>query len=103
MAGANEKPLDYYTLGYESSLVLMKCETEWNCVVPYTVMRKREAGYNPAVGDWEFLGGDGKQLQASGRLENCQACHVAKKDSDFVFRAHVKLEQLTRRRSRRNL
>jgi hypothetical protein len=55
------------------------------------------------VGDWEFLGGDGKQLQASGRLENCQACHVAKKDSDFVFRAHVKLEQLTRRRSRRNL
>jgi len=67
---------------------------EHNQPVLYTVMRKREAGYNPAVGDWEFLvvGGDGKQLQASGRLENCQACHVGKKDSDFVFRPYMKLE-----------
>lgn len=60
----------------------------------YTVMRKREAGYNAAVGDWEFsvVGADGKELQASGRLENCQSCHVGKKDSDFVFRPYVKLE-----------
>jgi cytochrome P460 len=58
----------------------------------YTLMRKRETGYNPSVGDWEFLvfSGDGKQLQASGRLQNCQSCHVAKKDSDFVFRPYVK-------------
>jgi len=62
--------------------------------VLYTVMRKRAAGYNPAVGDWEFLvvGGDGKELQASGRLERCQSCHVGKKDSDFVFRPYVTLE-----------
>ena len=67
---------------------------ERNKPLLYTVMRKREAGYNPAVGDWEFLvyAGDGKQLQASGKLENCQACHVGKKDSDFVFRPYVKLE-----------
>lgn len=60
----------------------------------YTVMRKREAGYNAALGDWEFsvVGADGKELQASGRLENCQSCHVSKKDSDFVFRPYVKLE-----------
>jgi len=67
---------------------------ERNQPVLYTMMRKREAGYNPAVGDWEFLvvSGDGKQLQASGKLESCQACHVGKKDSDFVFRPYAKLQ-----------
>lgn len=67
---------------------------ERNQPLLYTVMRKREAGYNPQVGDWEFLvfAGDGKTLQASGKLENCQACHVSKKDSDFIFRPYVKLD-----------
>lgn len=67
---------------------------EHNQPLLYTVMRKREAGYNPAVGDWEFLvvSGDGKQLQASGKLENCQVCHVGKKDTDFVFRPYAKLQ-----------
>ena len=60
----------------------------------YTIMKKREAGYNPQVGDWEFsvVGPDGKELQASGKLENCQSCHVGKSDSDFVFRPYVKLQ-----------
>lgn len=67
---------------------------ERNKPLLYTVMRKRERGYNPTVGDWEFLvyAADGKQLQASGKLENCQVCHVGKKDSDFVFRPYVKLD-----------
>jgi len=67
---------------------------ERNKPLLYTVMRKREPGYNPAVGDWEFLvyAADGKQLQASGKLENCQVCHVNKKDSDFIFSPYVKLE-----------
>jgi hypothetical protein len=53
----------------------------------YTIMTKRESGYNPAVGDWEFsvVSGNGTQLEASGKLENCQACHITKSDSDFVF------------------
>ena len=60
----------------------------------YTLMRKREAGYNPEVGDWEFsvVAGDGKQFQASGKLANCQSCHQGKKGSDFVFRPYVKFE-----------
>ena len=60
----------------------------------YTIMRKREAGYNPQVGDWEFsvVGPNGTQLQASGKLENCQGCHVGKSESDFVFRPYVKAE-----------
>jgi len=60
----------------------------------YTLMRKREAGYNPEVGDWEFsvVAGDGKFVQAVGKLQNCQTCHRAKPDSDFVFRPYVKFE-----------
>jgi Cytochrome P460 len=59
----------------------------------YTLMKKREPGYNPNVGDWEFsvVGPDGKQLQATGKLENCESCHKGKSESDFVFRPYVKL------------
>lgn len=62
--------------------------------VLYTIMRKREAGYNPTVGDWEFsiVGADGKELQATGKLENCQGCHLGQSESDFVFRPYVKLQ-----------
>jgi hypothetical protein len=58
----------------------------------YTVMTKRERGYNPSVGDWEFsvIAGNGTQLEASGKLENCQACHINKPESDFVFRPYLK-------------
>ena len=58
----------------------------------YTLMIKRGPGYNPEVGDWEFsvASGDGARIEASGKLENCQKCHVAKPDSDFVFRPYLK-------------
>ena len=57
----------------------------------YTIMRKREAGYNPKVGDWEFsvVGPNGTEMQAIGKLENCQGCHLSKSESDFVFRPYV--------------
>lgn len=68
--------------------------SEGQTALLYTLMRKRERGYNPVVGDWEFLvvSGDGKQLEASGKIESCQACHVRRSDSDFVFRTYVKAE-----------
>jgi len=58
----------------------------------YTLMIKREPGYNPAVGDWEFsvASGNGTRIEASGKLENCQTCHIMKRDSDFVFRPYLK-------------
>ena len=60
----------------------------------YTIMKKRARGYNPEVGDWQFLvvSGNGTQLEASGKLENCQACHVRRSDTDFVFRAYLNLK-----------
>ena len=57
----------------------------------YTVMRKRETGYNPRVGDWEFsvVKADGSTVEASGKIENCQSCHIKKPSSDFIFRSYV--------------
>ena len=59
-----------------------------------TVMIKREAGYNPENGDWEYmaLDGTGKEVRSSGRLESCQSCHMMVKDTDYVFRNHLPSE-----------
>jgi Cytochrome P460 len=56
-----------------------------------TAMVKREAGFNPESGDWEFfvVNGAGTRVQASGRLENCMACHAGQKDSDYTFRTYL--------------
>lgn len=56
-----------------------------------TVMMKRESGYNPQGGDWEYmaLDGAGKEVQARGRLESCQACHLMHKDSDYISRNYL--------------
>jgi len=56
-----------------------------------TVMRKREPGYNPESGDWEYMvfDGPGEVLQAGGKLENCQACHAKEKNTDYISRAYM--------------
>lgn len=60
----------------------------------YTVMRKREHGYNPALGDWEFavIGANGTDVQGRGKLDKCQSCHKVQSDSDFIFRPYLKSE-----------
>ena len=62
-----------------------------NTTILYTIMRKREPGYNPSVGDWEFsvVKADGSTVEASGKIENCQSCHINQTTSDFVFRSYV--------------
>jgi hypothetical protein len=59
-----------------------------------TAMIKREAGYNPENGDWEYmaLDGTGKKVQARGKLENCQACHMMVKENDYVSRNYLPYE-----------
>lgn len=56
-----------------------------------TVMIKREKGFNPTSGDWEYLVTDGlaKQVQGRGKLANCMGCHEKRKDADFVFRQYL--------------
>jgi hypothetical protein len=59
-----------------------------------TVMMKRQAGFNPENGDWEYLvfDGSGKQVQTRGRLDNCQACHTMVAHTDFVYRSYLPAE-----------
>ena len=60
--------------------------TEW-----LMAMVKREEGFNPAAGDWEFfvLRTPEKVVIERGRIENCQACHARAKETDFVFRRYL--------------
>lgn len=59
-----------------------------------TVMKKRAAGYDPVNGNWEYiaLDGSGKTIQARGKLEPCQACHLLVKDTDYVSRNYLPYE-----------
>ena len=56
-----------------------------------TAMYKREAGYDPEGGDWEYmvLDGRGQEVKARGKLESCRACHQAVADTDFVSRNYL--------------
>ena len=59
-----------------------------------TAMHKREPGYDPEGGDWEYLvlDGRGREASARGRLESCRACHLAEKQTDFVSRNYLPRE-----------
>ena len=56
-----------------------------------TVMIKREPGYDPDNGDWEYMAvdGAGKVVQARGKLANCQACHIMRKETGYVYRNYL--------------
>lgn len=75
-----------------SIIVKQKVDRKDQNPLLYTIMRKREPGYNPQVGDWEFsvVGANGKEMLARGKIDNCQSCHVGEATSDFVFRDYVK-------------
>jgi len=56
-----------------------------------TVMIKREKGFNPESGDWEYavFDGTGTKLESRGKLSNCQGCHVTLPKSDYIFRTYL--------------
>ena len=51
------------------------------------VMIKREKGFNPEAGDWEFLvvNGHANRLEKRQKQGECLACHSAAYNTDFVF------------------
>ncbi len=55
-----------------------------------TVMVKRERGFNPDAGDWEFLMVDGAvgKVEKREKRGDCLGCHVSKKSQDFTFRTY---------------
>ncbi|RYD85172.1 MAG: hypothetical protein EOP84_03325 [Verrucomicrobiaceae bacterium] len=52
----------------------------------YTGMRKREKGYNPDCGDWEFftMNADRRAFTAQGRIDSCMDCHRTYAKTDFI-------------------
>src|SRR5688500_3414875 len=56
-----------------------------------TVMIKREAGYNPESGDWEYLVLDGaaSRIVERGKLTRCSSCNVVYERRDFVSRTYI--------------
>lgn len=59
-----------------------------------TAMVKREKGYNPESGDWEYfvLDGSASTITAQGKIEKCQICHVDSKNTDYVDRSYLPKE-----------
>ena len=82
---------------YPQGAVLVKSKLaseKSNDPVLFTVMRKREAGYDPRNGDWEYavLGGRSKRVLAQGRIESCISCHQKAASSDYVTRSYMKFK-----------
>jgi hypothetical protein len=57
-----------------------------------TVMVKREPGYDPEKGDWEYMTVEGDGTTVRGKLEKCQACHLLEKATDYVSRIYLPRE-----------
>lgn len=61
-------------------------------VVAVGTMTKREAGYDPEYGDWEY---SYRELKADalpatvGKIESCIACHRTVKQKDYLFRPYL--------------
>lgn len=77
----------------EGTIILKEKFPSYQGTVPelYTGMLKREAGYNPRAGDWEFftLSGDRKVVTARGRIDSCMDCHQYYAKSDFVAKQYA--------------
>lgn len=52
----------------------------------YTGMLKREKGFNPDCGDWEFftMNAGRRAVTARGKIESCMDCHRRYAGTDFV-------------------
>lgn len=58
----------------------------------YGAMIKREPGYDPTRGDWEYVyvvRGPEKKV-TRGHLDSCIYCHVRQMEQDYVFRTYMK-------------
>jgi hypothetical protein len=57
----------------------------------YGAMIKREPGYDPEHGDWEYLYvvQNPEKKVTRGKLQTCIECHSHAKDRDYVFRTYL--------------
>ena len=55
-----------------------------------TIMVKREKGFNPKCGDWEFrTASGGGELHPRASVEHCISCHVAMPEYDYTYRTYI--------------
>ena len=59
-----------------------------------TAMIKRQPGYNPESGDWEYLVLDGaaSKIVERGKLTRCSGCHRPYQSTDFITRTYLPRE-----------
>jgi len=57
-----------------------------------TAMVKREKGFSPKTGDWEYLvvEGDLNKISRRERTGSCSKCHANAENTDFVFKTYLK-------------
>ena len=57
----------------------------------YGAMIKREPGYDPAHGNWEYIYvvSQPEKAVTRGKLESCIDCHSHAKDKDYLFRTYL--------------
>jgi hypothetical protein len=61
--------------------------------VAYAAMIKREAGYDPEHGDWEYLYHPSGGNVERGKLESCIACHAGQAKQDYLFRSYERAHE----------
>jgi hypothetical protein len=61
----------------------------------YAAMVKREAGYDPDNGDWEYVYVqlEGERRVQRGRMQNCIACHQGAASRDYLYRTYLNLNE----------
>ncbi|MFN0079561.1 MAG: cytochrome P460 family protein [Prosthecobacter sp.] len=73
---------------YSQGVVLAKtkyADAKGETTLLHTVMVKREPGYNPEGGDWEYVLTDTNGgVQVRGKLTSCMECHSRYKDTNCV-------------------
>ena len=56
-----------------------------------TAMIKREVGYDPEHGDWEYLvlNGSGARVFGRGKISSCQSCHDGQRSEGYFYRNYL--------------
>ncbi len=57
----------------------------------YTAMIRKEPGYDPTHGDWEYVHvvTRPEKKVTRGKLSSCIDCHVDREDRDYLFRTYL--------------
>lgn len=83
----------------EGSIVLKeKLEKEAKKTTLFTGMVKREKGYFPELGDWEFFTVDAgaTKIAERGKMKRCASCHDDHAKGDYITRlAYIRPAQLS--------